>query len=299
MSWLSRLFRWGTSVGEELGQEMINMEPQKRALLVGIDKYSSPGINFLSGCVNDVKDMRQLLIEKGFEPDKIRILTDYRATYGAILKRLNWLVQNTRPGDESVFYFSGHGTQIRDRNHDELDDFLDECLVCTDHDWDRPLTDDIIADELSKVSEDAHMAVIFDSCHSGTATRFFGAADHSNYRAARYLPVPFDIEARSVGRNLELRTVKANAQEMNYVFLGGCRDDQTSEETIMETDSGKLVRGALTFFFTMVMRQNPTLGWKDIYESMLSLMRGRFEQIPQIGGKSDLLALKPFDGKLK
>jgi hypothetical protein len=49
-----------------------------RAFLVGINAY--PG-NSLNGCVNDITDMAQFLVERcGFQHADIRLLTDGRAT---------------------------------------------------------------------------------------------------------------------------------------------------------------------------------------------------------------------------
>ena len=101
----------------------------KKALLVGINEYQSA--NDLRGCVNDILDthfsLRSLF---NFQTKEIRVLTDSRATKDAIIHRLKWLVKNASQGDFLVFHFSGHGSQIRDRDGDEeLTDHLDE-LIC-------------------------------------------------------------------------------------------------------------------------------------------------------------------------
>ena len=69
-----------------------------------------------------------------------------RATKANILRRLQSTLEQAEAGDVVVFYFSGHGSQIRDRDGDELTDRLDE-LVCTyDMDWERQTY--ILDDEL-------------------------------------------------------------------------------------------------------------------------------------------------------
>jgi len=48
--------------------------------------------------------------------DDIRVVTDERATKKAIMERLTWLVKGAKVGDRLLFHFSGHGSQVRDRN---------------------------------------------------------------------------------------------------------------------------------------------------------------------------------------
>lgn len=139
--------------------------------LVGIDKYQDKRNN-LNGCINDVKSMYDLLINQfGFEHDNIRMLTDHRATKKNIIKRIKWLINNSIEGDELVLHYSGHGSQVRDRNGDELNDNLDEILCPCDMNWDDPLTDDILSNIFSKKPYGVFLTFICDSCHSGTMTR--------------------------------------------------------------------------------------------------------------------------------
>jgi hypothetical protein len=65
-----------------------NVTPNKRALLVGINRYRSPNIRRLRGCRNDVAGMRSTLIggSWGFDAKNIRTLEDDQATYDGIVK---------------------------------------------------------------------------------------------------------------------------------------------------------------------------------------------------------------------
>ncbi|MGA8753177.1 caspase family protein, partial [Candidatus Deferrimicrobium sp.] len=165
----------------------------KKALLVGINRYPDPG-NELKGCVNDVRQMADTLKSRyGFPGDgSLRILTDARATTKAILDGLAWLTAGASPGDSLVFHFSGHGSQVPDRNGDETSDRLDEILCPYDLDWDHPLTDDDLAAACADVPPGALLTVILDCCHSGTGLRDF-APDRR-----RFLPHP---EAHRSGLN--------------------------------------------------------------------------------------------------
>ncbi|HQJ40370.1 MAG TPA: caspase family protein, partial [Exilispira sp.] len=120
----------------------------KKALLVGINKYKIPGCD-LNGCVNDVTNLRDILLKYfGFEVSDIRVLTDERATKKSILDGLSYLTKSAKKDDILVFQFSGHGSQIVDKNGDELKDNLDEILCPYDMDWEGTY---IVDDELNNL----------------------------------------------------------------------------------------------------------------------------------------------------
>lgn len=161
---------------------------QRRALLVGINDYSAsqlgrqprvnppPGRDWkdLHGAVNDVEALRQMLILLyGFEERDIVALTNQHATRGAILQMLQQhLIEPTGKGDIVLFYFAGHGSQVRNTLSDEPDR-LDESLVPADS---RLGSLDIRDKELRPlfnaiVDKGAHLTVILDHCHSGSGAR--------------------------------------------------------------------------------------------------------------------------------
>ena len=106
----------------------------QKALLVGINDYPDPAQR-LEGCVNDVFTMSSVLQDCGFPPEAIRTCLDDRATAEGILSRLKWLLDDPRPGDELVFYYSGHGARIPEYGDDFEPDHHVESLVPWDFDW--------------------------------------------------------------------------------------------------------------------------------------------------------------------
>jgi len=83
--------------------------PNKVALLVGVGNY--PHISKLEGPAHDVKALRQVLIDRwGYAAKDVRSLVDEAATRQAVAAELAQLWDRTRPGDEVLVYFSGHGT---------------------------------------------------------------------------------------------------------------------------------------------------------------------------------------------
>jgi len=272
-----------------------NRVPAKRAVLVGINKYK-PELNAdLKGCVNDVEAMRDLLIKFfGFSAEDIRVLCDDRATKAAILERLSWLIGEAVPGDVLVFHYSGHGSQVRDRDGDELADNLDEILCPYDLDWDDPLTDDIIGAVFDKVPAGASLIMICDACHSGTMTKeLLGGASNPSEIRAKFIMPPFDIKARTLGRDIpktHMRTVTRGSQR--HVLLSGCKDDQTSADATFEG----VPQGALTWATVESIKVNPNVTWTELYSKILNRISGRFIQTPQLSGDTDLLGGKIFKG---
>ena len=121
--------------------------PHRRALLVGINDYTAsalaphpqtapaPGRDWpnLGGAVNDVTIMRDMLVALyGFDLNDIVILTDQAATRAAILGTIELRLVNPAANDDVIlFYYAGHGSQVRNSLSDERDK-LDESLVPAD-----------------------------------------------------------------------------------------------------------------------------------------------------------------------
>lgn len=87
----------------------------KWALIVGIDHFSGRTRSNV-GSVGDAQDTYQLLVNNGWPQDHIRLLTDHDATQSAIRDGLKWLVDNSDANSFSVFHYSGHTKQTKDKN---------------------------------------------------------------------------------------------------------------------------------------------------------------------------------------
>ena len=262
----------------------------RKALLVGINDYK--GVSDLRGCVNDVLDMHFSLRSLfNFQACEIRVLTDSRATKDNILYRLNWLVKGAKSGDFLVFHFSGHGSQIRDRDHDELEDQLDELICPYDMDWDGDFITDDKLNEIfkEKVPAGALLEVILDCCHSGTGLREMGLApppelapEHPTLN--RYLPPPADIFLRFSGEedNLEPREFRRGFKERakkHHILWAGCMASQTSADAYI---NGRY-HGAFTYYFNKHLRQSPYVSRQELLQKVRSSLRhGGYSQTPQL-----------------
>ncbi|MEK8020797.1 MAG: caspase family protein [Candidatus Parabeggiatoa sp.] len=151
---------------------------ENRALLVGIDEYQQ--INSLSGSKQDVINMTQFLQANWhYQPTQIRTLINHEATKSEILRVFDsWLIRGTQPGDKVLFYYSGHGTYVRDRSHDEIDRY-DEAL-CPFNST-RLKRDLILDDEMNQRLEQLkarQVTIIIDASHSGTMAKSISFRDH-------------------------------------------------------------------------------------------------------------------------
>jgi len=100
----------------------------KRAVLIGINYTGQQGQ--LSGCHNDVKNMKEYLMNiHGFEERNMTILMDdgrhANPTRVNITQAYRDLVRYSMPGDTVFAHYSGHGGRIVDTSGDE-DDGYDE-----------------------------------------------------------------------------------------------------------------------------------------------------------------------------
>ncbi|RMD87196.1 MAG: caspase family protein [Calditrichaeota bacterium] len=272
----------------------------KKALLVGINRYQRSEWN-LRGCLNDVFDIYNLLTNTfDFNPKEIRVLSNERATQKNILHRLKKMVEEASDGDTLVFYYSGHGSRVLDRDGDErLRDNMDEVLVVHDHNWDDPLTDDKLARILDNLPEDVNMYVLFDCCHSGTATR---SLSNKRKTSVRYVNPPFDIQMRSfkykpprrglIDILIDLKKLIFGEdiddnQDLNHILLSASKDNESS----LETDINGKQRGVFTYFLTNLLREKEyqDAPLVDIYDTLVKRIHSYgYTQSPQLEGLGSL-----------
>ncbi|MBL7178219.1 MAG: caspase family protein [Desulfobacteraceae bacterium] len=256
----------------------------QRALLVGINKYQTPGSD-LSGCVNDVTNIRDILLKYfGFDVSDIRMIIDDRATKANIMKRLEWLVADAKAGDRLLFHFSGHGSQIRDRDGDELKDQLDEILCPYDMDWDGTyIVDDELEAFFSPLPKRINLEVLLDSCHSGTGTREARGIESLPQELSfkpRFLTPPADILARIDDDNLKVRKLAKGDNPLTHVLFSGCKDNQTSADAYINGN----FNGAFTYYFSKHVRETQgTLSRGELIKRVRASVRfNGFSQIPQL-----------------
>ena len=175
------LYREGVKLSQELSANKIEplvkpeniKEPssdKKAALLIGINYKGSDAE--LRGCENDIKNTKNILINKyGFQEKDIVVLMESsgmgnQPTRANILRYVKWLVDKSNSEYGTIwFQYSGHGTYINDGNRDEKDG-KDECIYTCDE---KLIVDDEFHRELvSNINAKSKLFCFMDCCHSGT-----------------------------------------------------------------------------------------------------------------------------------
>jgi len=250
---------------------------KKLAVLTGINDYAGQA-NDLQGCVADVNQWGELLTGLGFTCLK---LYDEQVTRDRFCTELRGLVKTAEPGDYIVQQYSGHGSQIVDRNGDEPDGY-DETLYLRD----GHLPDDDTNGILKELRPGVFLALPFDACHTGTGTRAF-----DRDKGIRFHPV----NGRAVykqGKVKKRGLIKTEG--MPYIYLSGCAENQTSADAFINYG----YHGAFTYYACKAFVKGLT--YKQWHTEFVRLLRkNKYEQIPQLEGDPDMLGLSAFGTEKK
>ena len=277
-----------------------------RAVLVGVDRYERDDVPTLRGCVNDVALVRMLLKQYFDVPNEdLRVVVNERATKQNILHRLEDMIQRSQPGEVLVFYFSGHGSQIRDRDGDELADSLDEVICPYDMDWDRRtyISDDDIEARFATLPPEVLLEAFFDCCFWGAGPRAIAPRPSAAALRpdVRHLPPPFDLAARFEGEEHRLARRRLGYSEsftqLRNVAWGAAQEGQESAEDFFDGQ----VNGIFTYWGCRFIAENIERIDKLEYtrEELLEEVRGYLHQLgytqtPELSAPSELRAWAPL-----
>eukprot|EP01064_Diplonema_japonicum_P014404 TRINITY_DN2202_c0_g2_i1.p1 TRINITY_DN2202_c0_g2~~TRINITY_DN2202_c0_g2_i1.p1 ORF type:complete len:396 (+),score=130.25 TRINITY_DN2202_c0_g2_i1:53-1240(+) len=277
-----------------------------KALLIGINYYGQQGQ--LSGCVNDVKTMQNLVRQNGLASGSYQevILVDDRQFPGAkyptkqeMLNAFRWLASNNRPGDTLFLHYSGHGGQQKDTSGDEADGY-DETLIPVDYKTAGQISDDEVFNLLVRpLPAGVRMTAVMDCCHSGTAMDLpflFTANENAMQKALvnpQQLAMCLTDKKKAMKLGMELLQgflggggggggggsgFKQDGQgqvQADVVMLSGCGDHQTSADVSNVQSFGLPpgsgpggAGGACTNSMASVLLKNRNLRFVDLLEQM-------------------------------
>jgi hypothetical protein len=279
-----------------------------RAVLIGINQYQAGSVPNLTGCLNDVELVTDLLTKQfGFSAGDITTVVDPANTRQDIIDALDQLVDTSGQDDVALIYYSGHGSQAPNGPGDEEEsDNLDETIVPSDSGrGDLPVRD-LVDDEINSfitalAQRTDHAVMIFDSCHSGSIDRTVLAEPmRDEVETPRAIPpAKAPPEGKPHIRPEAATAVGAEKDASgflckgNYVLIAGCRDDQTSKERDFEGQRN----GALTYFLVGAMRSDAGLTLRAAFEQAVAGVAGAVkEQDPVLEGPPERLEAKPFEG---
>ncbi len=237
----------------------------KMALLIGIN-YKETEYE-LNGCINDVENIKNLLINKFNYNEKEIIMitddTDIKPTRENIINEIEKMIKQVKKNniEEIWLHYSGHGGQEVDINGDESDGF-DETIVPLDCDLNGEIIDDKIHSYFEELPEKCRCICIFDSCHSGTM---------------------MDLKYEYRLNNVSILNNKNSKIKAKVCMISGCKDDQTSADAFNVNNQEKW-SGAMTSSFLYTLKKyNYRITFGELIRYMRKLLLdSEYDQIPQI-----------------
>lgn len=245
------------------------------------------GINYagteseLKGCINDVKNVRRMLLGRAYAETDITELLEKQATRVAILREFRALLESG--ADRMFFAYSGHGgyelcererrkraaalakTAARESGEQ---DARDETLVPYDYRSKGEIVDNELRAMIvaAALPERVQLVALFDCCHSGSGL------DLAYTLTLHPKPPP----AFSLRKNRAYPITSATV-----ILLSGCEDAQTSADTREDGEN----QGAMTFSLLEVLRSHAdspsSPSWRDVYVGVRNkLAEHHYSQVP-------------------
>ena len=290
-------------------------DPSERyALIVGIGDY--PGTQSDLGTVpmKDAMAMRDVLVAKfGFQDKNVVVLLDEDGNREHIINAFTRHLGQAGPNGVAVFYYSGHGMQLRENvatggAQDAEDDNVDEALyIYGNTQRSSVLVDDEIGQLASTLKTD-RLLLIVDACHSGTGSRGMGemkAKEVQVANVAQYLDMPtsFLVSPASKGTpsaNSSKGLNEANAGPENHILLAA-----SSNREVSWTAHGWPNRGGSVSVFTYYLAEeldasDASTTWSDLMERVQSRTleytneRMQRSQTPQLEGTRSTTRVADF-----
>ncbi|EKM52940.1 uncharacterized protein PHACADRAFT_210705 [Phanerochaete carnosa HHB-10118-sp] len=248
---------------------------RKKALCIGVNYIGMK--EQLSGCINDAKNVRSFLIRHcGYKAEDIVLLTDDATNPRQLPTRQNmidgmkWLVRSAHKHDSLFFHYSGHGSQVKDRDGDELDGY-DEVILPVDFRKSGIIVDDLMHDIMVKpLPTGCRLTALFDSCHSGTA-----------------LDLPFMYHSNGhlkSQRGITPAHLAAKASSADVISFSGCTDSQSSADTW----EGGAAAGAMSYAFMKSFRENPKQTYRELLISVRAILKNKYNQTPQLSSSHEI-----------
>lgn len=194
----------------------------------------------LVACEFDANDMVAVAEARGFEATKL--LTE-EATSAAVASALEGAAAALAEDDVLLLTYSGHGGQVPDLNGDDPDR-MDETWVL----YDRQIVDDELYALWALFRPGVRIAVLSDSCHSGSVARHVLAgvrpealalrANGGDGGQPRMRAMPDEV-ARDVYRvrkqmydsiQQQLPAFESADVTASVLLISGCQDNQTSAD---------------------------------------------------------------------
>lgn len=224
---------------------------ERHALIVGVSDYESMpprdaggnGPFDLEGPKQDIPRMVRMARELGVPDANLTVMATGAGSRPAgapsragILAALETLARRSARDDQVLVYFTGHGSQMPDLEGEEADG-MDEVLLPADVGaWEDDLqviANAITDDELGRAIEairanGAHVWVIVDSCHSGTALRGRPVPVSAGFETKGAAPGTLGVPAERVREAQAAAAVRAASTRFESGTLDASGDGEGS-----------------------------------------------------------------------
>jgi hypothetical protein len=308
-----------------------------RALIVGVSEYPNlPRGDWLEGPANDAALVRDFLVANPTAPfaaADVTVLASNTAgasapTRAAILEGLADLADKATRGDFVYIQFSGHGSQQPAADPSTEIDGRDEIFLAADVARMDPATkavpnaivDDEIGAALDAIRDKgAFVWVVFDACHSGTATRAAGLGTAERERKISPESLGFTPQMMAAAQG---EATRGGGERENALALSDDEDDagdaergglvaffaaQTVETTPElpqpATDPAGKVFGLFTYTLMAALAENPHVTYRQLSQSILQHYSGlnRTKPTPLFEGSLDapVFGMEPGDAVLQ
>lgn len=272
------------------------------ALLIGASEYTNLDERaWLNGPRNDVDLVRGYLTSNPvlpFDPGNVHVLADglegaAPPTLAAIRAGMAGLAATVGPGDFVYLHFSGHGTQAPALDPATETDGLDELFLPVDigpwNDTVGTVENALVDDEIGAMIDalrgrGADVWVVFDSCHSGTATRAAPTGD-DDVRARKLLPAQLGIpdsamaDAEGVARgNADPRErpeaplpapAAGDGTGRLVAFFAAQTTETTPEKNMPRGQPGRRPQGVFTYTLFETMAERPGITYRQLAQEVL------------------------------
>lgn len=296
-----------------------------RAVVIGVVNYK-PGIATpMIGAYNDSVLIAETLLREGAKAEDVTLLVDPptpelmaergnprlrqtklaadgMATRANILGALKRIVDTTRPGDEVLLSFSGHGMQQNEAVAGSEPDGLDEVFLPYDTgaaNGSEKIQNAVIDDEIGAVidairAKGGNVTYLADFCHSGDSNRDASGKDNGAPTAGKLgLKVNRKIMTVSDGnfvRDLAVETSKGKAGWGAYVGLLAVPSKEQAKQYQAPRYADPLEQAAhgLLTVYAMANWNNPRVySYRDLANRITAGIDGHKSPRPEFDGDLD------------
>lgn len=255
----------------------------KRALLIGLNYQGTS--SQLNGCINDITNVKKLLIDRGFS-SFLELKDDGSTVYptkSVIMDHIKMFANSAKAGDTLAMFYSGHGGQSGFSSIES--DGINECIYSPRL---EVISDDEITGALFSSLPECKVFCMFDSCHSGSVVDlpFHYVIPESRMIKPEKLPFIgsfFGTKYKDIipSKPWEVLPEGSVVQtKADVILLSGCKTTQTSADDWFQVKQMQ-GEGALTHFFLEALGKS--LKYYDILKYInVQLKQYGYQQTPQL-----------------